>query len=770
MQNVSETFTSLWEKNADLKIRVTIGNVTYTNLDDSYGDIIEPPVISANLFGTDEPCVGSTVAREVDFSVLPLQGSYPKKRDQIKIFISYTNGILTSEEVAKGTFYISSEPEKNEDDGSFRVHGVDILAYCNKKYTNYGIQGTANDTWPKYAIDVVTDIANKIGVKLDSRLSSIMGRSPSNDIRIMYPGFGPDAYKSRDVLSYCGAAYCGNWTITDKNELMLVRYGAPITNNTTVIALTESDIESVRWKEDFGSYGGIEIDIGDEENIPEHKVYVRTSDTTVNPKKIYYELDGETGQYNLVEPNLFEDPPINPAANNWYTLAGERVLQLNCPIIASSLGQDNVYDTAQIMAANFYTTSPGLAVYKYTPYEALNAILCPNAELGDSITINGINTVIAAYECRLDILSTYDLSAPVEDLHADDTDDDSVTAGYVNTQIQNAKDGIVNEVFEILPGRIELRVDSSSGEGGSSASIALYVNGETAGSGQILIDGAVDISGTLSADALYAALGDIADLTVKSLSTSKRILLYLQAEVAKATGDPDQYAAALMDDNYIQVEGQDYKWMTGKVKYTNWNPTTGDPGGPPTSTDHPIEIQAKNPTGALLYWEQPITTARGSDGYPVDSQGVRINTTTDPSSNEPVMVFDYVEDVKAKLTFELGESGYYEPAFILGSGDNNGKNIATINKPEDGLHIHYKVPNSASGNAGKTIGIEATKQGFLDFYGQRRITSMDFTSWDEGSFILYLEGNKQVDCSVSMDRNGVPQSITVGGFTTRIQI
>ena len=109
------------------------------------------------------------------------------------------------------------------------------------------------------------------------------------------------------------------------------------------------------------------------------------------------------------------------------------------------------------------------------------------------------------------------------------------------------------------------------GEGGSEVTLTVGMGGNT-WSGVVKVGGNLEVSGTVAAKSLYAFMGDVAKLTVDSLSTSRRIPLYLAGDTS--------------DDNYIHVAGQRYRFVCGTCT-----------GG---------TEQAEDPDGAALYWDQDI--------------------------------------------------------------------------------------------------------------------------------------------------------------------
>lgn len=350
--------------------------------------------------------------------------------------------------------------------------------------------------------------------------------------------------------------------------------------------------------------------------------------------------------------------------------------------------------------------------YQYQAYEAGAANIDPAAELGDGVTVGGIYSPLS--KLSDDGRGYAGISSPGEA----EMEDEYPAEGYI-TQEFNRKiaetrttitktseeinlkvegiDGRVSDITQTVDG-ISLSVTSASDpDGQTTATITLKV-GPNNYTGYIKLDGNVDVSGQLSADALYAALGEIADLSVNRLSTSRRVVKYLAKDTT--------------DDNFIRVEGQSLEFVAGIAKSTT--------------------EQAKNPNGELIYWEaDPAGASIGSDGYPY-ANGERIFTTTKQTS-WPVMVYQYEEQVKRAISFE-SDGQYYYPVDVFGAGDNNGKQRGYLVKRQNSLELTYET------STGKQLGLAALDEGYLDLFGLRKTVGLNFASWEQGSFSETVEG------------------------------
>ena len=346
--------------------------------------------------------------------------------------------------------------------------------------------------------------------------------------------------------------------------------------------------------------------------------------------------------------------------------------------------------------------------YEYQMYTAEAAGLDPAAEIGDAVSIGGtdggitsalIQSVIASIS---DDGSGYpDIAAPGEVENPDEMptagpmtqafnrqiaqtrsyilktanqiiigvkndltgeiSEISVEVGRIGAEVEDPTKGL-DALFEILTNRITLSVTESTGETSRYADITLTVNGTEHGRGRILITGNVNVSGELSAEALYAAFGDVADLTVDRLKTSRRISKFLNGDTS--------------DDDYQDIHGETHQFISGT--YIDAAP-----------------VQATNPLGAPVFWEDDPNGEGvyiGPDGYPHRADGTRIFAQVD-TTPYPVMVYQYNDIVKAEIAFQQesdGQGGTVKiPVLTMGSGNAQGTNQARLMKGTDGLDLTF---------------------------------------------------------------------------------
>ena len=237
--------------------------------------------------------------------------------------------------------------------------------------------------------------------------------------------------------------------------------------------------------------------------------------------------------------------------------------------------------------------------YQYQAYEAGAANIDPAAELGDGVTVGGIYSALS--KLSDDGRGYAGISSPGEA----EMEDEYPSEGYI-TQEFNRKiaetrstitktseeinfkvegiDGRVSDITQTVDG-ISLSVTSaSSPDGQTTATITLKV-GPNNYTGYIKLDGNVDVSGQLSADALYSALGEIADLSVNRLSTSRRVVKYLAGdnngkqrgylvkrqnslELTYETSTGKQLGLAARDEGYMDLMGMR---KTVGLNFSGWD-------------------------------------------------------------------------------------------------------------------------------------------------------------------------------------------------------
>lgn len=491
-----------------------------------------------------------------------------------------------------------------------------------------------------------------------AEIASIMGISldPRTVIR---SGRGymveyPNDLSCLEVLGYIGAANAGNWCVTPANALRLV----PLTGGGDSFDLGTA-AAGLKTAPALASWAGVIVYYADE-------AAYEAGDTS-----------GETG----------------------------RVLSCDCPWATQETADG-------ILAA--------IVGHAYQPYSAPGAIIDLALELGDIVTAGRPGETVAGSAMYINItgsgLEQADVGAPGED----EIDHEYPYASYVDRSLRR-KVTLGQSYYGTRISRdkgIEIKRSDGLSEALFNSDVftmRALVNGVMKDRIYFAPErGNYVFDGVLGADAIYADTGDIAELTVDRLSTSRRIRKYILGDTS--------------DDNYIKIQDNYVRWITGSV--TMANAILCEDGKPLLTEDGDLLLletgngynaeQAENRFGEKLYWQsEPV--GHTVDGYPTDADGKQIYASTDVTS-WPVIVYQYFELVKMEEAFAQ-QGGLYQPQIVLGAGDNNGNSRGYIYKERTDLLMRYVT------TAGKNVDITFKDDGFVDTMHRRlKSCEIDTTS------------------------------------------
>ena len=162
------------------------------------------------------------------------------------------------------------------------------------------------------------------------------------------------------------------------------------------------------------------------------------------------------------------------------------------------------------------------------------------------------------------------------------------------------------------------------------------------------------ISNSVVTKSLYAERGDIAQLTVDWLSTSKKVMKYLNGDTS--------------DDDYIEAHEQGIELKNASVVM---------------SGDTPLTEPLIDRYGNALYWQKDISYAEIINGFPyVNGKQVYMDTAV---TDYPVRVYKYAVATNMRIDFEE-ESGENVPKLKFGDGNNG---TSEIFKSYEGLLLNY---------------------------------------------------------------------------------
>lgn len=455
----------------------------------------------------------------------------------------------------------------------------------------------------------------------------------------------PNDLTMREVLGYIAVHHAGNFTITPANKLRLV----PLTGNSDTLNLGTNTAQ-LHTAPAFSAWSKVTVYWADEEA---------------------YEAGSTTGRELVCE-------------SPWAT-----------------------QETANgILSAISGTT--------YRPYNGTGSFIDLALEVGDKVTVGYTGEEITSPAFTVDVTAEVLEVAGIAAEGEQEIDHEYPYADYVDRSLRR-KVGLNTAYYGVTISRqkgLEIKRTDGASEALFNSDVftmRALIDGVMKDriyfdpvKGDYVFDGALGADAVFT-DSLYAEQGDIAELTVDRLSTSRRIRKYILQDTS--------------DDNFIKIQDQYIKWITGTI-ISSTGILTEDGLNLLTESGIPLteEVgsaateQATNRYGQGLYWQkEPV--GHTSDGYPTDADGVQIYATTNPT-NWPVAVYKYTELVKSEYAFDMVGQNYI-PQVILGAGDENGNSKGYFFKDETSLKLRYVS------SARKNVDINFSDEGFVDAMHRR---------------------------------------------------
>lgn len=180
--------------------------------DDGYNESILMSVSTNNQIFSQEPGVGATCAGEIDVDMVKPLADIPI-RARMGLYVRACSADAVSEWIPQGVFYVDQRSETKASSWSrLTLHGYDAMLLTEADYPDGGL------TWPATDAAVVQEIADYLGLQVDSRVWEAI--TAGYEIQF------PSGYSCREVLGYIGGMYAGNWCMGLDGQLLLVTLNA----------------------------------------------------------------------------------------------------------------------------------------------------------------------------------------------------------------------------------------------------------------------------------------------------------------------------------------------------------------------------------------------------------------------------------------------------------------------------------------------------------------------------------------------------------------
>lgn len=163
---------------------------------------------SNGLFG-DNPTIGGCSSGELSFSVTYNNENVMRMAKCVP-YVRCCSESQQSEWIQKGEYFIDERSMTKYQGGyqTLNVHAYDAMLKAGANYPSSTL------TWPTADINVVTEIANTLGIPVDSRTTALLNKA--------YSISTPVSNSMREVLSYIGAMYGANTIISDEGKLLMI--------------------------------------------------------------------------------------------------------------------------------------------------------------------------------------------------------------------------------------------------------------------------------------------------------------------------------------------------------------------------------------------------------------------------------------------------------------------------------------------------------------------------------------------------------------------
>ena len=384
----------------------------------------------ANTFGSENLCggtlqsglyrklsIGNVTAKQL---TLKMWNPTIDPAQPIVLKVIKTDADGNTEEIGKGTYFVDTIEESPYSEYT-SITAFDAILKAEVPYMKSGDWVETTD----YA--VALQIANDIGVSLESGTESLLGGSPMTINEV--PSIGDNGTTSREMLSVVAIMRGGNFIINDDNELQLVLLGGALPVSPSVVYIDSDNdlatkaIEALESTDNVVSFDGN----GDFSVIAFSTVTGSTklwyvgadgnfyADTWANIQAIspvdplqIIDVGDEVVEFDVSPTETIKRvelwangttsyrSPSGLTEEEWDALGGI-VLSASMPIMASQDLADDLFSAYE----NF----------TYVPYSARTAYVDPDVRLCATLAIKDDTVLLTNRTLSVDALAPSDLSA-----------------------------------------------------------------------------------------------------------------------------------------------------------------------------------------------------------------------------------------------------------------------------------------------------------------------------------------------------------------------
>lgn len=179
---------------------------------DGVGSIPQEEIAELKTYNTvfgGKPEIGKAVVGEIDAAIRLPEAEIPQMAI-LRPYVRACNDTQKSEWLPQGVFMIDTRMATKNGHGldALTIHGYDAMLKAEQAYTDTALVWDARD------VDIVSEIASKMGVNVDSRTVAAMTEGYTLPL--------PTGYTLREYLGFIAAFYVGCFVISDEGKLKLV--------------------------------------------------------------------------------------------------------------------------------------------------------------------------------------------------------------------------------------------------------------------------------------------------------------------------------------------------------------------------------------------------------------------------------------------------------------------------------------------------------------------------------------------------------------------
>lgn len=496
MISVSTTYNNIISNGGQYEWQIVNGANTYDKTNIMNGTITQTQF--------QEFSVGNVVAAELNLNLW----NTPSVDTSSPLSVQFraTNGSSNSAWYTKGIFFIDTV-ETSPYSEVTHITAFDAMLKAEVVYMKEG-------TWASpTTYQVLTQIATDLGVSIESATDTFISGNPITMSAV--PDLGESGTTDREMLSFIGAMYGGNFIIDSTGELKLLRlYVSP--SNTAAVGdavstFDASPVESISkvrvWldSENFFAFPELPLQTHTPEDITDH-----------------------SNDPICIRAYQFMD--------EWDALSGS-LLDVDLPFYAT-------YDIAKNIYNNFVGKT-------FTPYTANRTFVDPKYELGDGITIKDVTSIIANQELNINAIADSDLRIQGEEILNSyypyiSPIKKEVARNEAKTQasLSVLDDRITSEVQTRTESDDELRSSISQTAESITTEITAQVTSASNDLAQNITDAKNELQGEI--DSTNSALGGLSTRTSTLEQTATSFQATLSTKITQA--DADAAASSAVGD------------------------------------------------------------------------------------------------------------------------------------------------------------------------------------------------------------------------------